>query len=32
MNANQLTIVREDQFDNTLIQQIDSIIDISLRD
>ena len=32
MNENQLTIVREYEFDNPLITKIDSIIDNSIRD
>ena len=32
MNANQLTIVKEYEFDNPLITKIDSIIDNSIRD
>ena len=32
MNENQLTIVKEYEFDNPLIQKIDSIIDKSIRD
>ena len=32
MNDNQLTIVKEYEFDNPLIQKIDSIIDKSFRD
>ena len=32
MNENQLTIVKEYEFDNPLIQKIDSIIDNSIRD
>ena len=32
MNENQLTIVEEYEFDNPLIQKIDSIIDESIRD
>ena len=32
MNENQLTIVKEYEFDNLLIQQIDSLIDNSIRD
>ena len=32
MNKNQLTIVQEYNFDNALIQKIDSLIDISKRD
>ena len=32
MNENQLTIVKEYEFDNPFIQKIDSIIDISIRD
>ena len=32
MNKNQLTIVKEYEFDNPLIQKIDSIIDNSIRD
>ena len=31
-NVNQLTIVKEYKFDNPLIQKIDSLIDISIRD
>ena len=31
MNKNQLTIVKEYEFDNPLIQKIDSIIDNSIR-
>ena len=32
MNENQLTIVKEYEFKNPLIQTIDSLIDISIRD
>ena len=32
MNENQLTVVKEYNFDNPLIQKIDSIIDKSIRD
>ena len=32
MNANQLTIVKEYEFDNPLIQKVDSLIDNSIRD
>ena len=32
MNKNQLTIVKEYEFDNPLIHKIDSIIDNSIRD
>ena len=32
MNDNQLTIVKEYEFDNSLIKKIDSIIDNSIRD
>ena len=32
MNENQLTVVKEYEFKNPLIQKIDSIIDNSLRD
>ena len=32
MNENQLNIVKEYEFNNQLIQKIDSIIDISIRD
>ena len=32
MNKNQLTIVKEYKFDKPLIQQIDSLIDNSIRD
>ena len=32
MNENQLTIVKEYEFNNPLIQQIDSLIDNSIRD
>ena len=32
MNENQLTIVKEYEFDNPLIQKIDSIIDNCIRD
>ena len=32
MNKNQLTIVKEYEFNNALIQKIDSLIDISIRD
>ena len=32
MNENQLTIVKEYEFDNPLIQKIDSIIDDCIRD
>ena len=32
MNDNQLTIVKECEFDNPLIQKIDSLIDNSIRD
>ena len=32
MNENQLTIVKEHEFDNPLIQKIDSLIDNSIRD
>ena len=31
-DENQLTIVKEDEFDNPLIQKIDSLIDNSIRD
>ena len=32
MNENQLTIVKENEFKNPLIQKIDSLIDNSIRD
>ena len=32
MNENQLTIVKNYEFDNPLIQRIDSLIDNSIRD
>ena len=32
MNKNQITVVKECEFDNPLIQNIDSIIDNSIRD
>ena len=32
MNDNQLTIVKEYEFDNPLIQRVDSLIDNSIRD
>ena len=32
MNENQLTIVKDYEFDNSLIQKIDSIIDNIIRD
>ena len=32
MNENQLTIVKEYEFDNPLIEKIDSLIDNSIRD
>ena len=32
MNQNQLTVVREYEFDNPLIQNVDSIINKSYRD
>ena len=32
MNKNQLTVVKEYEFDNPLIQKIDSLIDNSIRD
>ena len=32
MNENQLTIVKEYEFDNPLIQKIDSLFDNSIRD
>ena len=32
MNENQLTIVKENEFDNPLIQKIDYITDICIRD
>ena len=32
MNKNQLTVVKEYEFDDPLIQKIDSLIDNSLRD
>ena len=32
MNENQLTIVKEYEFDNTPITRIDSLIDNSIRD
>ena len=32
MNKNQLTIVKEYEFDNPLIQKIDSLIDDCIRD
>ena len=32
MNENQLTIVKEYEFNNPLIQKIDSIIDICIKD
>ena len=32
VNENQLTIVKEYEFDNPLIQKIDSIIDDCIRD
>ena len=32
MNENQLTIVKDYEFDNPLIQRIDSLIDNSIRD
>ena len=32
MNENQLTIVKEYEFNNPLIQKIDSLIDNSIRD
>ena len=32
MNDNQLTIVKEDEINNPLIQKIDSLIDNSIRD
>ena len=32
MNENQLTIVEKYEFDNTLVQKIDSLIDNSIRD
>ena len=32
MNENQLTMVKEYEFDNPLIQKIDSLINNSIRD
>ena len=32
MNENQLTIVKEFEFNNPLIQKIDSLTDFSIRD
>ena len=32
MNENQLTIVKDNEFDNTLSQKIDSIIENCIRD
>ena len=32
MDKNQLTIVKDYEFDNPLIQRIDSLIDNSIRD
>ena len=32
MNKNQLTLVKEYEFNNPLIQKVDSLIDKSLRD
>ena len=32
MNENQLTIVKNYEFNNPLIRKIDSLIDISIRD
>ena len=32
MDENQLTVVKEYEFDNPLIQKIDSLIDNSIRD
>ena len=32
MNENKLYVVKENEFNNPLIQKIDSLIDISIRD